>query len=99
MSPPSIGEFGAGDELRFVGQEIDAQLRHLRGLAEAAKRNVARELAACDLRPAGLRQDRSIIGPSRNAGCTELQRTGGLSRAPCSATDLVKSRTPPLDAL
>ena len=33
------------------------------------------------------------------AGCTELQRTGGLRRAPCSATDLVRSRTPPFEAL
>ena len=27
------------------------------------------------------------------------RRTGGLSRAPWSATDLVRSRTPPFDAL
>ena len=36
----------------------------------------------------------SIIAPSRKAGCTESQRTWGLSRAPYSATDLVSRRTP-----
>src|SRR5205807_6445384 len=40
-----------------------------------------------------------VIGPSMKVGCTELQRTGGFMRAPCSATDLLSSRTPPFEAL
>src|ERR1044072_3009461 len=38
-----------------------------------------------------------VIGPSMKVGCTELQRTGGLLRAPDSATDLVSRRTPPFE--
>src|SRR5262245_53882394 len=39
----------------------------------------------------------SSIALSMNAGEIELQRTGGASRAPWSATDLVSMSTPPLD--
>jgi hypothetical protein len=40
-----------------------------------------------------------VIGPSMKVGCTELQRTGGLLRAPASATDLLSNLTPPFEAL
>ena len=92
-------ELGAGDETRFVRQQIDAHFGDFGRRAEPAERNVARELARALSGTSVCARMSSTIGPSRKAGWTELQRTCGWKRAPCSATDLLSSRTPPLEAL
>ena len=84
----------------FVRQQIDAQIGDLGRRAEAAERDVADRALARLRRAQPVWPSRSsTIGPSRKAGWIELQRTFGSSRAPCSATDLVSSRTPPFEAL
>src|SRR6266545_1576575 len=50
-------EFSAGDETGFVGQQIDAHLRHFTRLAEPAERNVPGQMPARDVGPPGLREN------------------------------------------